>query len=651
MHFRRFVFFNLLQSIGAIKKLDEILRKSLSYTLAALFACVILSPLTFTSCGSSSDSDEEETYEIADGPDLGDSEFCKNLGNHTSITLSGVYGKRFFYANYNNATPRTEKTIPLNNTRFVTSASGISPEYCQGSATCTYSKFNIGQEDFPSAGRAEIKATTVSAADHISVSPSLDARSGKVIKAFKEPEGLRKEILSGFKKTGRAAAKRGLYQQSNYSIYNSAIYNNEQIVQQYTQNPTRQIYVDVSHDMNSYMAKNATLRAVGYSGGNPVVLVWVVDEYFGQECNGTTVNEALAQDVADRFAEHYYHERAVFGEEYDFLFDSQYRSEETEAYKILDTGSLINIVIYDIANDHESGDDTGVAGYFFGGKDYFKKNSFPDARAYSNAGKYFYLDAAFCNHVGNGQNENCTISDIALTTLFHEFQHMIHFGQKTIYGLESDMWYNEMLSMLCEDMMADQIGTNNGLSAPWITRISDFKPYYYLSGIDEFRDSDYSICSYATAYAFGAWLAREFGGPEFVSSMSRNHSYANMDSVLYSIHEITGRDYSKRQIYKLFMQACIFQNNFAEAHDLPTFNKDAQGSITAYGKTSLMPAINLFMGNSGPLIFNNGYSPDLRPHGFAIHLLGIANSDTVTINFSRRIDANEDVMIYIQDDF
>ncbi|MBQ1714360.1 MAG: hypothetical protein II030_08195, partial [Treponema sp.] len=458
-------------------------------------------------------------------------------------------------------------------------------------------------------------------------------------KAFKEPQSLRKTVLAGFSRRGRSAARSAAY---NHDC--NTIYNNTNVLNSYQVGDERRIFVDVSNDMNNYAAKDATLCAVGSYNQTPVVLVWVVNEFLGNECTGTTVNQDLAQDVADKFAAHYYHERAIFGEEYDFLFDASCHSSPTEAYKIEDTGSLVNIVIYDIANDHGQTNESGVAGYFFGAKDYFKNGNYRDARAYSNKGKYFYLDAAFCNN-GNGYaNPSSTVSDLAITTLFHEFQHMIHFGQKTIYGIESDTWYNEMLSMLCEDLMADQLGTGN--SAPQTLRISDFKNSYYLSGIDEFReDNDYTISSYANSYTFGAWLAREFGGPQFVSTMSKDHSRANMESVLYSIYANTGRKYSRRQVYKLFIQACIFRSPFAEENGLPTLNKDAEGSMTA---------IDLFRNNDGPEIVANGHSPDspdIRPHGFVIHSIGTATSDTVTLNFSPRIDAREDVMIYIQDDF
>ena len=618
--------------------MNKILRKKLPHIFAAALAIGFIFPLALTSCGGASEAAEDE-YNTNDGADLEDSEYCKNLGNRTSITLTGVYGKKLLYVNYNNAHPYNGSPIHYNSTRFITSTSGIddeTPILTFAGQSSGRSALSIAQA-MQAASRQRQKQTQ---------NPAMHT------KAFKEPQSLRKTVLAGFSRRGRSAARSAAY---NHDC--NKIYDNNQLVEGYRSSSapiTRRIYVDVSNDMNSYAAKDATLCAVGYyNQQRPVVLVWVVNEFLGNECAGTTVNYDLAQDVADKFAAHYYHERAIFGEEYDFLFDASCHSSPTGAYKIKDTGSLVNIVIYDIANDHGQTNESGVAGYFFGAKDYFKNGNYRDARAYSNKGKYFYLDAAFCNN-GNGYaNPSSTVSDLAITTLFHEFQHMIHFGQKTIYGIESDTWYNEMLSMLCEDIMAEQLGTGN--SAPQTLRISDFKNSYYLSGIDEFReDNDYTISSYANSYTFGAWLAREFGGPQFVSTMSKDHSRANMESVLYSIYANTGRKYSRRQVYKLFIQACIFRSPFAEENGLPTLNKDAEGSISAYGYESTMTAIDLFRNNDGPEIVANGHSPDspdIRPHGFVIHSIGTATSDTVTLNFSPRIDAREDVMIYIQDDF
>lgn len=612
--------------------MNKILRKKLPHIFAATLAIGFIFPLALTSCGGASEAEEDE-YNTNDGADLEDSEYCKNLGNRTSITLTGVYGKKLLYVNYNNAHPYNGSPIHYNSTRFITSTSGIeeeAPILTFAGQSSGRSALSIAQA-MQAASRQRQKQTQ---------NPAMHT------KAFKEPQSLRKTVLAGFSRRGRSAARSAAYNHDSNTIYD-----NNQLVEGYTPGiTTRRIYVDVSNDMNSYAAKDATLCAVGSYNQTPVVLVWVVNESLGNECKGTTVNYNLAQDVADKFAAHYYHEREIFGEEYDFLFDASCHSSPTEAYKIEDTGSLVNIVIYDIANDHGQINESGVAGYFFGAKDYFKNGNYSDARAYSNQGKYFYLDAAFCNN-GNGYaNPSSTVSDLAITTLFHEFQHMIHFGQKTIYGIESDTWYNEMLSMLCEDLMAEQLGTGN--SAPQTLRISDFKNSYYLSGIDEFReDNDYTISSYANSYTFGAWLAREFGGPQFVSTMSKDHSRANMESVLYSIYVNTGRKYSRRQVYKLFIQACIFRSPFAEENGLPTLNKDAEGSISAYGHESTMTAIDLFRNDDGPEIVANGYSPDIRPHGFVIHSIGTATSDTVTLNFSPRIDAREDVMIYIQDDF
>jgi len=305
---------------------------------------------------------------------------------------------------------------------------------------------------------------------------------------------------------------------------------------------------------------------------------------------------------------------------------------------------------------------------------------------YSNEGKYFYLDSSFCNYVSSSSsvdlnsikyagvtdsNGNSIASDTALTTLFHEFQHMINYNQKNYGSVET--WYNEMLSMLAEDMFATGLGVSED-DAPWGARLPAFNSYYFISGIDEYRDDDLTVYSYSTAYTFGAWLAREFGGPELVSLISQNE-YTGMDSIRNAIYELTGENLSANQLRRRFIQACAFRNDFAATNDLPTLNKDAGGSITEDTFTSVMNALDIYSSDYvlsnkdsssqlGPAIYKNNSYPGsvringtsynlsaLRPHGFQIHYAGVASSDTVTLNFTSRKNSSEDVIILIQDEF
>ena len=225
--------------------MNKILRKKLPHIFAAALAIGFTFPLALTSCGGASEAEEDE-YNTNDGADLEDSEYCKNLGNRTSITLTGVYGKKLLYVNYNNAHPYNGSPIHYNSTRFITSTSGI-----EEAPILTFA----GQ----SSGRS---ALSIAQAMQAASRQKQTQNPAMHTKAFKEPQSLRKTVLAGFSRRGRSAARSAAY---NHDC--NTIYDNNQLVEGYRSSSapiTRRIYVDVSNDMNSYAAKDATLCAVGY---------------------------------------------------------------------------------------------------------------------------------------------------------------------------------------------------------------------------------------------------------------------------------------------------------------------------------------------------------------------------------------------------
>ncbi|MBQ1869826.1 MAG: hypothetical protein II146_05075, partial [Treponema sp.] len=235
--------------------MNKILRKKLPHIFAAALAIGFIFPLAFTSCGGASEAAEDE-YNTNDGADLEDSEYCIKLGNRTSITLTGVYGKKLLYVNYNNAHPYNGSPIHYNSTRFITSTSGIEEEV----PTLTFAGQNSGR-------------SALSPAQAMQSAMQQEQRPAIRVTTFKEPQELRKTVLSGFSKRGRAERS------AAYMHYNNTIYNNTNVLNSYQVGDERRIFVDVSNDMNSYAAKDATLCAVGYyNQQRPVVLVWVVNE-------------------------------------------------------------------------------------------------------------------------------------------------------------------------------------------------------------------------------------------------------------------------------------------------------------------------------------------------------------------------------------
>ena len=170
----------------------------------------------------------------------------------------------------------------------------------------------------------------------------------------------------------------------------------------------------------------------------------------------------------------------------------------------------VNILIYDIANDACESQTGGVYGFFH-------SLDFHTDSNYSNKTECINVDSFFFNKDTEG----------SFQTLFHEFQHLENFVNKVVLSSNSSVstWYNEMLSMLSEDIFTDLLGI--ALENAPANRLNFFNAYYPLgfyqwrSGSDYFPSGDVYI-SYANSYAFGAYLLRNFGGIELIKEICQN---------------------------------------------------------------------------------------------------------------------------------
>ncbi len=448
---------------------------------------------------------------------------------------------------------------------------------------------------------------------------------------------------------------------------------------------TRSIYVDTNSDLSSFQQERMTLYAIGYKPGTDdeiACLVWAKASDVGTGSNRKVTPDAI-QDIAFKFVQHYQFEENVFGSTYDKLLTNLGATPMTNA----PTNDWVNIVLYDIGRDGTAGT-CGVVGYFWA-KDYYKTgytNSSSDPRSVTNEGKYFYVDVPFCNY--NSTNNtytagSSTVSGTVMSTLFHEYQHMIDFNTKTItYSKDTSSctWYNEMLSMLCEDIMGDQLGLDE-VDRVATGRIKNFNAYYYYSGAAQYLESN-SWVSYGTAYAFGAWLVRNYGGVPLIKEMSTNNAVGK-DSIVNAVKTVSGVDRSWNDLMKEYIQACGFRTAFAAGHGLETFNvvpsskyyysiiNDAGSEITIYAQLDntafltsrdvsntlegTLKGINLWSSDYrnkstyGPVILSPNSSVDVQPTGFVFRNVGQATQDSVTLRFTTSSNSNEKLYIFVQD--
>ncbi|MDR2802744.1 MAG: hypothetical protein LBB22_00455 [Treponema sp.] len=259
----------------------------------------------------------------------------------------------------------------------------------------------------------------------------------------------------------------------------------------------------------------ATLRAVGtYSN------VWVADENFsGSSAADNKITAAQAGSLASKFDTIYGYETPVFGYEYG----GGITDTGDENYGGVDSDPKIQILVFDIDGDYRSTQTGGTLGYFYTLDEFFDATAFAETNHHSNQTEMFYIDAFF------------TAKSPAwiYSTLAHEFQHMINFNQKVIRPIlagrdvlsEPDTWYNEMLSMLAEDLIDPLIGIgvdNNG--HPVLTRIPGFLSKYYKGDLTEWGITyEAMLASYDKVYGFGAYMVRNFGGAKLVQEIMSNN--------------------------------------------------------------------------------------------------------------------------------
>ena len=437
-------------------------------------------------------------------------------------------------------------------------------------------------------------------------------------------------------------------------------------VNNYSIGDSKTLFIDTKINKNNstFKQQNAILRAKG-----EYCYVWVVDEedssgdskYWTSDTkltpNYQKVNQQIVEKIADAFDKIYPMVRKVFGEESNQLI---YQGKNLVSMDMnCDTGTMVNIVIYDLNNDFNSKDTSaGYVGYFHS-KDYYKSYSTGTFR-YSNAGKFFYIDAYYLANK----------TSMVYSTLAHEFQHMVDFGMKTMTTtrpLQSSTWYNEMKSMLCEDIMKNYLKKINpdftDEDSP-LYRLPKFCRHYFDVGL-EYRsatttrpyDDDYS---YANNYAFGAWAARNYGGISFINKLATNN-YVDIES----IEDAAG--VSITEMLKKYSSACAI--NLKDYG----FNKDVSQTTFVLNSYSYpMDAINLWeldkilpelytnhdsvfssktssvYSFNGPAWFYYDTQAELRPYGFTISIVGMANDSEILLGFNTtKISTSQKVYVII----
>jgi hypothetical protein len=380
-----------------------------------------------------------------------------------------------------------------------------------------------------------------------------------------------------------------------------------------------------------YTSQQATLRAQGTYGN-----VWVLDVDYDPASSSDgdrKITAAQAQELADKFDQIYPIETGLLGYEYGG------DPNDSAAYGGRDGDPRVQILVYDFV----SGDltiSTPIAGFFSSG-DYYPTAIYAD----SNQAEIFYIDSDDLDESPNG----------IYSTLIHEFQHMINFNVKYARnGNLSETWYNEMLSMMAEDIISPLIGippTDSG--HPVAGRISTFLQNYDLEGISEWGGD---LASYSKGFGFGAYLARNYGGAALLRKILQTPSanIASLDTALGQMEP--GMNFLAA--LERYGEAFIFSDPNPPAGPRASFNRTVIKTVegTTYTNTGFdiwaeryylsvqYAGVSLPWG--GPKIF--GLTPrEMRPHSVLVQSSNDWKNKSGTLSITLNKPAGAEVALYL----
>lgn len=265
-----------------------------------------------------------------------------------------------------------------------------------------------------------------------------------------------------------------------------------------------------------------TLR---YRSGSPVetsqgprtLQIWVEDAWWSSEAAPGSHGRVVASQVEGLAAQ--FLAPGADNDIYDWvtdLFGPEWGDQRKTGTLPADISTL-DIVLYDIDGDG-SGPFTEGGSYVLG---YFWSLNNLTSDADSNQRLLFTLDAPA---LGYPEDQEERFRELT-STLAHEFQHMVHYYNKGLRNAPTDTWFNEMLSLVTEDLLADRLGIEGprGTLEPLSVaagpgevllfgRLALYNYFFEAPLIDWWHSASDTTANYSSAYAFGAWLVRNYGG-------------------------------------------------------------------------------------------------------------------------------------------
>jgi hypothetical protein len=382
---------------------------------------------------------------------------------------------------------------------------------------------------------------------------------------------------------------------------------------------TKEFYLDAKATK-----KSATLKKIGTH-----CKIWVVDANFNNGSpnnNDNQITQTQINALADKFDLIYPLETYLLGYEYGAGGNGG-----------MDRDPQIQILVYDLDEDFGKHGNSMTLGYFYAGDEYKNGTFTLSGTIYSNESEIFYLDAESLDYS----------PDTIYSTLIHEFNHMINYNLKVLQTGRSsnwESWYTEMLSMLAEDVIGPLVGIPYNPSSANGHVINERIPTWLFSyagyGVMQWNNYD-SLPYYASNYAFGAYLVRNFGGPQLLSDIAKSAS-SGRTSLNQSLKKLNGQRVDTDYALARFGEALVYSTSTGIPSRAYSFDKTVSWTVgsteysfngfdirgMAYTVHTVQGLAGLFQ---GPVIYQyqKGASYNVPPYGVQVFFLNDLSDNTL----------------------
>lgn len=393
------------------------------------------------------------------------------------------------------------------------------------------------------------------------------------------------------------------------------------------------------------------VSTVNTAYGEKTLNIWVSNDSFEGSC---TKSKCVTQEMVNALADIFL-KADLDNDIYDWvtnIYGEEWGSDaQTKYSNLIPANDEITILLTDIENDNS--DNGGVVGFFYP-KDNYDKTEVSG----SNERVMFYIDSVM---FANGDDTLWSIDDQwpkeMISTLAHEFQHMIHFYQKTVLltNENTDTWLNEMLSESTEDLVATKIRHIGPRGVDYLDGSAGDPgntlgryPLFNANNTLSLTAWDGVLADYSKVNAFGAYLLRNYGGARLFHDIMHN-AYLDEQAVVDAVSK--SPEGSGKTFANLLTEwgVAVMLSDHDNLVDTPEYNT-GWFTDSIYGSTTYeLGSINFFnyilLGDfnniiqDGPKIYTT--SGTVQPQGNYYYKIGdnVTGDITITLELNGQTEA------------